>query len=296
MKLIALDLDGTLLTTEKELTAENEAALRRAAEAGIEIVPATGRFYGAIPEAVRALPYVHYAITINGAQVRDVRAGRPLLRAEIPCRLAIEVMTFLDKLPVIYDCYMDDWGWMTRSHYDRAADFAPHRHSLDMLRNFRTPVPELKAHLAELGHDVQKIQTFFLDMELRARTMEELAARFPELAVTSSLPRNVELNHCKAHKGAALQWLTAYLGLDPAQTVAFGDDLNDVSMLRAAGIGIAMGNACQEAKAAADFVTESCDESGVARALNRLTQGDCGPRVLQTGALCAAARKADVQK
>lgn len=288
MKLIALDLDGTLLTTEKELTAENEAALRRAAEAGIEIVPATGRFYGAIPEAVRALPYVHYAITINGAQVRDVRAGRPLLRAEIPCRLAIEVMTFLDRLPVIYDCYMDDWGWMTRSHYDRAADFAPHRHSLDMLRNFRTPVPELKAHLAELGHDVQKIQTFFLDMELRARTMEELAARFPELAVTSSLPRNVELNSAKAQKGIALQGLAARLGIPMAETVAFGDDLNDVSMLRAAEIGIAMANAGPEALAAADMRTASCDENGVALALKRLCHSGRSEEAVLPGGLTGA--------
>lgn len=288
MKLIALDLDGTLLTTEKELTAENEAALRRAAEAGIEIVPATGRFYGAIPEAVRALPYVHYAITINGAQVRDVRAGRSLLRAEIPCRLAIEVMTFLDRLPVIYDCYMDDWGWMTRSHYDRAADFAPHRHSLDMLRNFRTPVPELKAHLAELGHDVQKIQTFFLDMELRARTMEELAARFPALAVTSSLPRNVELNSAKAQKGIALQGLAARLGIPMAETVAFGDDLNDVSMLRAAGIGIAMANAGPEALAAADMRTASCDENGVALALKRLCHFERSEEAVLPGGLTGA--------
>ncbi len=270
MKLIALDLDGTLLTTEKELTPENEAALRRAAEAGIEIVPATGRFYGAIPEAVRSLPYVHYAITINGAQVWDVRAAQPLLRAEIPWRRAVKVLSILDALPVIYDCYMDNWGWMTQSHYDRAAEFAPHRHSLDMLRYFRTPVSELKVHLAQVGHDVQKIQMFFRDMDLRARTMEELALRFPDLAVTSSLPRNVELNSVQAQKGLALEGLAARLGIPMAETMAFGDDLNDVSMLRVAGIGVAMANAGPEALAAADKITASCDENGVSQAIERL--------------------------
>ena len=269
MKLIALDLDGTLLTTEKELTPENRAALERAAEAGIEIVPATGRFYTAIPEAVRTLPFLHYAITINGAQVWDVRAARPLLRAEIPWRRAVEVLSLLDGLPVIYDCYVDNWGWMTQAHYDRAAEFAPHRHSLDMLRNFRTPVPELKAHLAQVGHDVQKIQMFFLDMDLRARTMAELAVRFPDLAVTSSLPRNVELNSAQAQKGLALEGLAARLGIPMAETMAFGDDLNDVSMLRAAGIGVAMANASPAALAAADEITASCDENGVAQALKK---------------------------
>ena len=159
---------------------------------------------------------------------------------------------------------------MTRSHYDRAADFAPHRHSLESLKNLRTPVPELKAHLAQVGHDVQKIQMFFQDMALRARAMEDLQRQFPDTAVTSSIPRNIEINSREATKGRALLGLAEYLGLDPAQTMAFGDDLNDLSMLQNAGIGVAMGNAGPEAKAAADEITLDCDHSGVAAALKRL--------------------------
>ena len=270
MKLIAFDLDGTLLTTEKELTPENRAALERAAAAGILLVPATGRFYGVIPESVRSLPWFRYYITINGACVYDARENRALLRAEIPWRRAVEILEYLDTLPVIYDCYMDDWGWMTQALYDRAAEVAPHRHSLEMLQSFRQPVPELKAHLARVGHDVQKIQMFFQDPALRLRSMEALRTRFPDLAVTSSIPRNVELNSLEAQKGLALERLAAHLGIDMRETVAFGDDLNDVSMLRAAGRGIAMGNAGPEARAAADEITESCDESGVGRAIRRL--------------------------
>lgn len=267
VKLIALDLDGTLLTSDKRLSPENEAALRRAAEAGVEIVPATGRFYGAIPDCVRKLPYLRYAITINGAQVWDVRGERALYAAEIPWPRAVELMEYLDRLPVIYDCYMDNWGWMSQSHQARAADFAPHRHSLEMLQKLRTPVPELKAFLAERRHDVQKVMMFFQDPELRLRSLEDLARRFPDLAVTSSIPRNLELNSRLAQKGLALEALARRLGIPMAETMAFGDDLNDLSMLRAAGVGVAMGNASAEVKAAADYVTASCDENGVALAL-----------------------------
>ena len=270
IKLIAFDLDGTLLTTEKELTDENKAALERAAELGIVLVPATGRFFGVIPENVRSLPWFRYYITINGASVYDAREGRTLLRAEIPWRRAVEVMGYLDGLPVIYDCYMDDWGWMTRALHDRVEGFAPNRHSLAMLRDFRRPVPELKAHITALGHDVQKIQMFFRDPELRLRSMEEMKVRFPDLAVTSSIPRNVELNSLEAQKGVALLRLAEHLGVDPAETAAFGDDLNDVNMLQAAGIGVAMANAGPEARAAADRITDSCDESGVGRGILRL--------------------------
>ena len=81
--LIALDLGGTLLNSKKQLSPRNLAALTRAAELGIEIVPATGRFYGGMPDFIRALPFLHYALTINGAQVCAVPNCDPIYRAEI---------------------------------------------------------------------------------------------------------------------------------------------------------------------------------------------------------------------
>ena len=84
IKLIALDLDGTLLNSEKKLSARNYAALERAAALGIQIVPCTGRLLCALPEAVRGLPFLHYAICVNGAQVVDAETGRTRCRADIP--------------------------------------------------------------------------------------------------------------------------------------------------------------------------------------------------------------------
>ena len=268
--IIALDLDGTLLTSEKILTPENEAALRRAAEEGIEIVPATGRFYRGMPECIRDLPYVHYAITINGAEVTDVRRKTALVRAELPTDLAIAVMEELDKLPVIYDCYADGWGYMTRALYEKAEIYAPTKHNLDMILNLRTPVPELKAYLLETGIGVQKIQAFFLDQELRMRTMEELAKRFPDTAVATSIVNNIEINSRDAQKGSALRKLAEAIGVDPADTMAFGDDLNDLSMIEAAGTGVAMANAVPRVRESAAYIAPSCDENGVAAALEEL--------------------------
>ena len=267
MKLIAFDLDGTLLTTEKELTDENLAALERAAEAGIVLVPATGRFFGVIPENVRSLPWVRYFITINGAQVWDAQESRSLLRAEIPAELALRCCEHMDGLPVIYDCYQDGWGWMTQAFYDKADRFAANIHSLEMIRNLRTPVPELKACLKERARDVQKIQIFFRDMELRANVLQSLPEAFPDLVVTTSIVNNIEINSREATKGNALEKLAACLGIPVAQTMAFGDDRNDLSMLQTAGIGVAMGNAEEEVRLAADYVTEDCNDSGVAHAL-----------------------------
>ena len=269
IRIIALDLDGTLLNSQKELTEGCLSALTQAAEKGIEIVPTTGRFFGGMPACIRELPFLHYAITINGAQVYDIRRDCAVSRTEIPWQRAIEIMELMDGYPVLYDCFMDNWGWMSREFWERPEDYTDNPHYIKMLRELRKPVPELKAHLRQLRHDVQKTQFFTKDKALRQHLLKEFALLLPDIAVTTSLPDNVELNHREAHKGAALRQLADYLAVPMSATMACGDGLNDITMLRDAGLGVAMANACDEAKAAADVLTLSCDEDGVARAIER---------------------------
>ena len=269
IRLIALDLDGTLLDTEKRLPAENVAALARAHRAGAWIIPATGRYFAAMPREVRELPFLRYAITINGARVSDATDREVLYTADLPLAQALEIMAWLDGLPVIYDCYMDSQGWMTKALMDRAAEFAPDRFVLRMLRDYRIPVPELKVFVSERGHDVQKIQFFTNDMDLRAEVLRTCAERFPGTVASSASPNNVEINAAGATKGAALLGLCRALDIDPGETLAFGDGLNDISMLRSAGRGVAMGNAWEPVKAAADEIAPSCDDCGVAAVIDR---------------------------
>ena len=268
IRLIALDLDGTLLDSDKRLPPENRAALERAARAGAMIVPATGRYFTAMPEAVRALPGLRYAITINGARVSNADDSEVLYTADLPLALALELMRWLDTLPVIYDCYMDNAGWMTEAMQRRAAEYSTDPHYLKMVLEKRTPVPELKAFLRERGHDVQKVQFFTTDPALRAEVLRTSTARFPGVAASSAWFKNVEFNAADATKGKALEGLCRALGVDISQTMAFGDGLNDVSMLRAAGVGVAMGNASDEVRAAADRVAPDCDHAGIAAVLS----------------------------
>lgn len=269
LKLIALDLDGTLLTSDKTLSKRNAGALSRAAEKGIYIVPTTGRFFAGMPAFLRALPYLRYAITINGAAIYDAIAQKDIVNVNIPLCEAIEIMRYLDGLPLIYDCYVDNWGWMTRALQEKAPDFVQNEHYLKMVRTLRTPVDDLKAFLLEKGRDVQKIQFFTNDLSLRAQMLAGLDKQFPAISVSSAAPNNVEINHKRANKGEAVLRLASLLGIEQAQTMAFGDGLNDVSMLKAAGLGVAMANAEQAAKDAADCVTLSNDEDGVAIAIEK---------------------------
>ena len=269
VKLLALDLDGTLLNSKKELTPRTRDALYAAAEAGVEIVPTTGRFFTGMPEVIQKLPFLHYAITINGAQVYDIRRQKAVSMAEIPLETALRVLEYLDSFPVIYDCYQDSWGWMTRAMQENAAAFVPFDYALRMVRALRTPVDELKAYLRERNRGVQKLQLFTPDDALRRQLFKDLTARFGTLNVSTSMPCNIEINDAHANKGEAIASLAAYLGLPMAATMAIGDGLNDRSMIQMMGLGVAMANACPEILALADEVTASCDEDGAALAIER---------------------------
>ena len=276
IRIIALDLDGTLLDAEKRLSEVNRAALERAAERGVLIVPTTGRFFGMMPPAVRDLPFVRYAITINGAQVYDRETDTAIVRDEIPLDIALGVMEVLDRFDVIYDCYRQNWGWMTAALQDKAADYATNEHYLKMVREFRKPVPELKAHLKATANDgdVQKIMLFARNTQVSGLSSQvldairlELAARFPEIKVTSSTWNNIELNIRTAHKGNALKRFAEHLGLGLANCMAFGDGMNDFTMVEAAGLGVAMANAEPEVKRVAKWIAPSNDDDGVAAGL-----------------------------
>ena len=269
IKIIVLDLDGTLLTSDKKISPRNYAALEQAAEKGIHIVPSTGRFYDGMPAVVRELPFVRYAITVNGAEIYDAREDRVLHRAEMTPAQAEEVFAFLDTLPVVYDCYQDGWGWMEKSLYDRAGDFIEDPKVLSMVKDLRTPVEGFRELIRSRNRGVQKIQMFFKDMDKRAESLPLLRQRFPGLNVTSSITNNLELNSLDAHKGVALLKLCDILGVDPAQTMAFGDGLNDITMLQTAALGVAMDNAYPEVKEAANFITDTNDHDGVAKAIEQ---------------------------
>ena len=278
IKIIALDLDGTLLDSEKRLSEVNRDALARAAEKGALIVPTTGRFFGMMPSAVRDLPFVRYAITINGAQVYDRETDTAIVRDEIPLDMALGVMEVLDRYDVIYDCYRQNWGWMTAALQDKAADYATNEHYLKMVREFRKPVPELKQHLRETAADgdVQKIMLFAPNSQvsgLSSQVLESITAeikeKFPDIKVTSSTWNNIELNIKTAHKGNALRHFAKCLGFGLENCMAFGDGMNDFTMVEAAGLGVAMANAEPEVKRVAKWIAPSNDENGVAKGIDK---------------------------
>ena len=259
IRLIAVDLDGTLLNSQKELTPRTKEALTRAAEKGVHIVPATGRTFGGVPEIVRSLPFVRYGICINGGSVWDAQIDGAIHTAEIPYERAEEIFDYVEQFHTMYDCYVDGWGKSDRKFFDHLLDYVD-EDVVKIIKATRSLVDDFRGYIRSLGHDIQKIILFFRDLEVHDRMIEKIRADLPDMAVTAALPCNIELNNKDANKGAALRILCEHLGFGPEQAMAFGDGGNDQSMIETAGLGVVMANGVPELKAAADYITLSNDE------------------------------------
>lgn len=264
MKIIALDLDGTLLNSEKIVSQRNYAALQEAAKQGNWIVPATGRALRAIPSQVLAFPFVRYVISINGANVADIRQQKTLLCAEIPQKRALELIEFATRYDAMYDCYWQNTGWVERDFLERVRYFNEDEEVVQLIQKTRAPVENLLDFIQSKAETIQKVQLCFRDMAERSIAAEAIAEAFPDIAVTSSFRNNLELNWKNANKGNALCFLAEHLQIPVADTIAFGDSSNDLAMLSVAGTSVAMGNAAPEMQVACDYVTRSNEDDGVA--------------------------------
>ena len=165
---------------------------------------------------------------------------------------------------------------MTAWMYDRAPEFFESEpHILKLVKSLRRPVPDLKQKILEDQVPLEKLQMYFRQEHLdeRARQLELVPQRFPELIASSSLRNNIEINSARAGKGNALRALCEQLGMDVSESVAFGDGLNDADMLRAAGRGCAMQNAVPSVREAADVIVENNNDAGVGKEIFRLLAG-----------------------
>jgi Cof subfamily protein (haloacid dehalogenase superfamily) len=268
IKMIAIDLDGTLLNSEKKVSTKDQKMIERAAKSGVYIVPATGRLYNSVPEEVKSLHGVRYLILANGAVVYDMKEDRDVFRAEIPREHALEIFKFLDTYPCIYGCYMNDLSWMTLESKELIDRYVPEVEFRQLIRAFNETTENLYDLIASRDSDVQKIQLFSDDATLIDYLLVQIPKIFPDVVTTSSIRHNVEINAVSAQKGIALLRLADLLGIDQKMTMAIGDGINDLDMINSAGVGVAMANAySEEVKKAADYITSDCDESGVAEAI-----------------------------
>lgn len=270
IRLIATDLDGTLLDGEKRVPEKNMSALAACADRGIEIVPATGRTVQGIPDELKLLPGVRYVITTNGAVVADLKENKIIDACRMSAETAIRILRLAEESAddIMYDVYIEGNGFSMERFMENVHKYVESEGLVALVRKTRQIVPDTIQYVKEQNRDIDKINLFFVDMDAKAR-MRETLKQVDGILVTSSIPNNLEINASGADKGGALLRLAKYLGMEPAETMAFGDGENDLSMMEKAGVGIAMENGEKSVRAAADYVTLTNEEAGVAAAIEK---------------------------
>ena len=270
--LVFCDMDGTFLASDKSIPADNYALLDDLVAWGVSFVPCTGRPLFAVPEEIREHPAVTYAIAANGAAICDVRRGVNLHEERLDTEAVLALYERVRHLDATFDVFTGDVVFSERRRYDHMGELGVDDATLTMLRRVRTPTDLTVPEILERYGRPEKITCFWGDERVRDALVAEMSVT-EGAAFAKGHPNDFEMQATGASKGKALRWLCDYLGVDVAESIAFGDEGNDEALLRAAGDGVAMANASPEVLAAADHVCESNDECGVARYLRRLFEG-----------------------
>ena len=268
-KLLATDLDDSLLDDHYSIAAVDREAIERALGAGIRVVLATGRMYrSALPYALE-LGLDSPLITYQGAYAR-FPAGNVLYHRPVPYETAVELLERLKATGYHTNIYIDDNLLVER--LDREAD---------IYRAISGVEPVVVGDLAEYLREVRREPTKVLVVvpeENIDRLSGEMKAVFGEsLYITKSKPFFLEFMNSGATKGKALQAVAEHCGISPAEIIAVGDSYNDLEMLSYAGLGAVVANAREDIKKSADYVTRANTDGGVAGVIDRFIFGEEDP-------------------
>ncbi|MBM4761619.1 Cof-type HAD-IIB family hydrolase [Bacillus sp. B15-48] len=278
-KCIAIDMDGTLLNSNQQISAENKAAIEKAQKQGVEVVVATGRSY---EEAIFVLNEGGIECPIicaNGADVRS-KDGSLIATNPLPNELVEKAATILRDLGIYFEVYTNK-GTYTNNEakaisaiVDIFASANPEAPMEMLLEGAKKRFSKGLVHIvddydtlfADDEHQIYKLLAFSLDEAEQASGKEALQA-FPGLAISSSGHLNIEISSVDAQKGVALEAFVKARGIELSETMAIGDNGNDLSMFARVGRAVAMGNAGFEIQMECDVVTGTNDEHGVAQAI-----------------------------
>ena len=278
-KLIAIDMDGTLLTDRKSISKENIDALSRASQKGLEIVVATGRSYSTLKPYLKFFPFDTYLITNNGAIIRN-KEHSIIQSYELENSVSLRIIELLRRFSVYFHCsdkeftYIDNYRarFIETKRFISQETKNPFRlYPKVLTKTFLSKeIKSLKKDLAL--HENRQINAFFIMGQQPdvLNAIKQALEEIPSIGMTSSSKDNIEILHENASKGNALSIVGEKLKISLNEMVAIGDQLNDLSMIKSVGAGVAMGNADQAVLKEAKFKTKTNEENGVASFINEL--------------------------
>ena len=274
IRLLALDMDGTVLRNDKSISSRTLKALKQAAAFGVLVVPATGRVAKMVPKELLRLPGARYILSSNGASVVDSVSHSILYSRPMTAEASLKIVRLFVSQGLFIEAYCGGVSYADATVLPELRKAGLPEQFFRYIDASQTFVENLPEFLEQNGTALEKVNVPYLPASDKKRLEEEVSAMGP-YSVTSSGLINLEVNEAGVSKGDGLMHLCQTLGIGRGQVMAVGDGENDRTMLGFAGIGVAMGNAEPYLQREADFVTGTNEEDGVAQAVEKfiLSQG-----------------------
>ena len=265
-KIIACDLDETLISRDRSISKENIEAIQRAKQAGVRFVPATGRGYNSVRNELKTLGLYdlenEYVISYNGGAITENKDERVLHFQGITFKEAQDL--YIRGLSYDHICihiYTPDQVWV-RNFYPEEVEYLA----------CRQPCTEIFGDDIEFLKEKEIVKAIYMntDYDYLRKIQSQITDLTMDLDVSFSSNRYMEFNHKGVSKGKGLHKLADLLGVDIRDTIAIGDNYNDLSMIKQAGLGVGVANTVEAMKKECDYITKAdCDHSAIAEVINR---------------------------
>lgn len=271
IKLVALDLDGTLFDNSSRISERNLTAIRSITGKGIHVVISTGRPFEGIPFDQIKGTGINYAITANGSGIYEISTGKCLYENAMDEELVTPILNFLLTRDIHMDAFIGGKGYTPVQCVETAQKLTVPSSIKNYIITTRTRLDNILQFIHENQLKVQKMTLNFYPAAdgtlIDRETVRKFLVSNPSITTVCGGYNNLEFTRADANKGVGLRKLAEILGVNPDATMAIGDTENDLAIIEAAGIGVAMGNATDAVKARADYVTTTNTKDGVAAAI-----------------------------
>lgn len=268
IKMIALDLDGTTFNSKGELTKHTAEVLEKAGERGIYVVVSTGRSFNSLPEQIKKVKGISYAITSNGAHINNMSTGEAVYDDYIqPDNIEI-ILSLKEKYGMGIEAFVDGQAYIDEETYrDIEINGCEFRNAKYVLWS-RKPVKDIENLMKKHRDKIENVNFCFDGINKLEEAKPEILS-IPNATITTSFKNNLEVGGPNTSKKTALIELMKRLGVERENLMCCGDAPNDIQMIEYAGVGVAMGNAWGGTKDHADYITSTNDEDGVAQAIEK---------------------------
>jgi Cof subfamily protein (haloacid dehalogenase superfamily) len=269
IKLIATDLDGTLLDDDMEATQGNREALARCSQNGIHVVVATGRSFAFVPQNIKEIEEIEYLICANGAKIHNIKTHEQIYARYLSRESVESVWDLVSSTDIMTEICVDGETYVTEVCYNDPEYYGIPDWFSKFVTDSRLVVDDLPAFTKAHIDQIENIHFTYATKEMRDYLYERLSGS-DQYELSAAMPFNWEIGGAGVNKADAIRFLCEKLDISPSETMCIGDNGNDVAMIAYAGIGVAMENAVPEARVAADFITLACEQDGVAYAINHI--------------------------